>query len=304
MKKIKLLFASLALVAFTLSCDDDGGTSKIDLDNGGVPDINKVENETTENFINLNEIQEGNDITIGVTVGVGQGDVVSIDLTGFYTKASTGETEKNVFETGITTFPSTFTYSKADLLDAFDVLATDADFELGDALTFSATVTLGNGTVLNLINDDGSTNFGADVANSSQFSVVQTYNVSCPSDLGGTYEYITTNIGEPGGFTDAGPFTGTVTFTDTGGGVYDISDASFGGWIGLYGPDNIAEGVQLKDICNQIAYIGVDQFDEVFTFSNLVVNGNELSFHWENDYGEFGDTTLINPNGDWPPLTL
>ena len=30
-----------------------------------------------------------------------------------------------------------------------------------------------------------------------------------------------------------------------------------------------------------------------------------MSFHWENDYGEFGDTTLTRTDGtNWPQLSL
>ncbi|UQD54913.1 hypothetical protein [Flavobacterium sp. K5-23] len=128
---------------------------------------------------------------------------------------------------------------------------------------------------------------------------------ACTSTLGGTYAYSTTKMGEPGGGRVAGPVTGNVTFTATTPGVYAISDASFGGWIGLYGPGNIAKNVKLTDICNKIAYSGKDQYDEIFTFSNLVVNGTKLSFHWVNDYGEFGDTTLTRTDGkNWPNLKL
>jgi len=128
---------------------------------------------------------------------------------------------------------------------------------------------------------------------------------SCPSNLAGTYVATNTNMSEPGGGKVAGPITASVKFVEVGVGLYSISDASFGGWTGLYGAGNIATGVKLKDICNQISYSGVDQYGEVFTFSNLVVNGSKLSFHWENDYGEYGDTTLSRTDGtSWPDLKL
>jgi hypothetical protein len=127
----------------------------------------------------------------------------------------------------------------------------------------------------------------------------------CFSALAGTYSYSTTNCSAPTGETAAGPLTGTVTFTQSAPGEYEISDASFGGWIGLYGPGNVATGVKLSDLCNSIQYTGVDQFNEVFTMSNLVIDGANMSFHWENDYGEFGDTTLTRTDGtNWPALTI
>jgi len=128
---------------------------------------------------------------------------------------------------------------------------------------------------------------------------------SCISELAGTYASVTTNMGEPGGGRVAGPQAGTVTFTKISAGLYSISDAAFGGTTGLYGPGNSATGVTLQDICNQISYTGVDQYGEIFTFSNLTVNASKLSFHWENDYGEFGDTTLTRTDGtSWPSLFL
>ncbi len=128
---------------------------------------------------------------------------------------------------------------------------------------------------------------------------------TCSSELGGIYDYTTTNSSAPTGEFSIGPITGTVEFTDLGGGVYEISDACFGGWIGLYGPGNIATGVTLTDICNKISVTGTDQYGEIFTLSNLIINGNQMSFHWKNDYGENGDTTLIRTDGtNWPLLYL
>lgn len=302
MKKIKLIVASLFSLALVLSCNDDGGDSNLNLSAGAVPNIKKVEG--TDALINLLEIQEGNDISISITTTIAQGEVSSADIIGFYFKADDGSYEKVVLANDITTFPSTLTFTKQNLIDAFTSLNGDADFELGDQLRISADLTLPDGRVLGLLKEDGTQNYSPDIANSPLYSVVQNYNVSCPSDLGGTYNYITTNMGEPGGGTAAGPVTGSVTLTDNGGGVYSLSDASFGGWLGLYGPTGgAATGVVFNDICGTISYGGADQFDEIFTITDLVVNGSELSFHWSNDYGEYGDTTLIRPDGsDWPPL--
>lgn len=134
----------------------------------------------------------------------------------------------------------------------------------------------------------------------------------CFSALAGTYAYVTTNCFTPGPpiGNATGPFTGNVTFTaTTTSGEYSISDASFGGWLGLYGPqtntvNNTANGVKLLDLCGKISYTGKDQYDEIFTFSNLVITGNKMKFKWENDYGEKGETELTNPNGNWPVLSL
>jgi hypothetical protein len=134
--------------------------------------------------------------------------------------------------------------------------------------------------------------------------------LNCFSDLAGTYNYVTTNCYAPGTtpISVAGPLTGTVIFAATAdAGVYDLSDGSFGGWLGLYGPgaDDVARGLKFVDLCGEIAYSGEDQYGDDYTFTNLVINGSQMSFHWENTYGEYGDTTLTRPDGsNWPNLTL
>jgi hypothetical protein len=191
--------------------------------------------------------------------------------------------------------------------------ADDHDFEFDHEIIIPAYSTSASGEIkiLNDDEDEDTETFTLRVSNANtsnatiasqelSFSIID-----CYSDLAGTYSYTTTNMSEPGGGFVDGPVTGTVTFTAAGAGVYNISDASFGGWIGLYGPGNVATGVQFVDLCGEIAYDGVDQFNEVFTFTNLVINGADMSFHWENDYGEYGDTTLTRTDGtNWPSLVL
>lgn len=303
MKNIKIILTTLILALFASSCENDGGSSKIGYSsNGATPNIQKTSN--SDSFIDLTLINSGSNINLGFTIDKAIGNISSMDVIGFYIK-SDGTTYKATLISDITTFPKSYNINQTNLFNAFAELNSNGDFEIGDQLIITAELTLKDGTIQKIINDYGTNNFSSNIATSNLYKVFQSYNVSCPSDLGGTYNYITTNVKAPTGETAAGPLTGTVTFEDTGGGVYKISDASFGGWIGLYGPGNIAEGVTLTDVCNKIAYTGVDQYGEVFTFSNLVINGSQMSFHWENDYGEFGDTTLVRTDGsNWPALNL
>jgi len=301
MKNIKKIFAILTLLMLALSCENDGGDSKIDTKYGAVVDIQKQSN--TDNFIDLLAVQAGGDFNIGFSVNLGIGEISSIDIVGFYIKAN-GTLDKATLFSNIVSLPKTFTLKHNDLYNAFDNVNTPADFESGDKLIISAEITLKNGTLLKIINDDASNNFSSNIATSNLYKVFQTYNVACASYLAGTYQFTTTNVKAPTGESAAGPLTGTVTFEDLGGGLYEISDGSFGGWNGLYG-SGPAIGVQLQDSCNKISFQGEDQYGEIFTMTNLVVNGTKISFHWENDYGEFGDTTLKRTDGsNWPALTL
>ena len=302
MKKIKLIFTTLAILLLMPSCENDGGDSKINFKNGALVDLQKI--STTDSFIDLVAVNSGADINLGFIVDKAIGDFSSMDIVGFYTKED-GTIYKATLVSNVTTFPATFYISKTDLFAAFDELNTASDFELGDRLIITTQLTLKDGSIQRIINDDGSPNYSPNIASSGLYKVLQSYGVSCPSDLGGIYDFVTTNVKAPTGESAVGPLTGTVTFEDQGGGVYTISDASFGGWIGLYGPGNIAEGVTLTDVCNKIAYTDKDQYGEIFTFSNLVINGSEMSFHWENDYGEYGDTTLTRTDdSNWPDLSL
>jgi hypothetical protein len=197
-------------------------------------------------------------------------------------------------------------------ISQIDGNANDEDFEFTSEIIIPAYSIVGVGEIkiLNDTDDEDNETFKlriGDVNTSNALVTSQVLSfeiVDCYSALAGTYNYVTTNCYSPGppSNTKAGPFEGTVTFTATAdAGVYALSDASFGGWIGLYGltnsPLDFATGVKFVDLCGEIAYDGVDQYNEVFTFSNLIINGSTMSFHWENDYGEYGDTTLTRPDG-------
>lgn len=188
MKKIKLIFAIFALVVLMPSCTDDGGKSKLDLKVGAVPNILKAAG--TDGSINLLSVANGVKINLGVTVAVGQGDVVSIDLVGFYKKTTTYE--KAYLKKGITTFPTDFKFDQFDIMNAFTTVNAPSDFTLSSTLLVSAELTLKDGRVLKMYTDDGTPNYGADISNSTSFKVQQTYLMSCPltdaSNFNGDYK--------------------------------------------------------------------------------------------------------------------
>ncbi|WP_418263945.1 hypothetical protein [Flavobacterium faecale] len=298
MKNIIYTFKIIMFSMLLIACENDGGDSKIAIDRAAIPNIQKT--ATSDSFINLVDLNNNQPINLELSVAVAYGDISSMDIVGFYTQGNT--TYKSILKANQTTFPLTLSFTAQDIISAFSVLNTKEDFKIGDKLIISANVTLKNGKVYKIYDDNGEPNFGSDVSNSVQYSVGQTFLVSCPSFLAGTYSYSTTNIGD-GVFFTTDNYTGSVTFTDKSGGIYEISDGTFGGYDYLYG--ETATGVQLQDICNKISFKGTNQYGDSFTMTNLVVNGNKLSFHWETSYGEFGDTTLTRTdNTNWPDLTL
>lgn len=292
MKNVKLIIASLFVVLFTVSCEKDGGDSVIATSEGATPNIQKVAG--TDAFIDLVAVNDNTPIEISFTVDVGFGDVASADVMMFY--YSGDNVYKATFATDVTSFPATFSFSQAEIFDAFTELNSAADLAVGDALRITAELTLTDGTVIKILNDDGSANYGADIANSPLFSVVQTYNVSCPSDLAGTYSVLTTGTStDPGPSASENPianFPYNVTITANGGGNYTVSDA-FGGvymlWYDIYGLDFEVEGT-FDDVCGTISGAFPEPFGTEVTYTGTVNSDGTLSIHWINGFGDEGDS--------------
>lgn len=179
----------LAFISF--SCENDGGTSVINFTEGAVPNIKKIAN--TDQGLNIVALKAGQNINIGLTVSVGTGDVVSMDIIGVYTKGTV--VEKGILKANVTGFPATVNITQTDLYKAFNLLNSANDVDLTDKLVISADLTLKNGTVVKMFTDKGIANYGADVANSLVYSVLQNYIVSCPltdaSLFNGNYKVVT-----------------------------------------------------------------------------------------------------------------
>ena len=191
MKKLKLIFMMLAIVLLVPSCENDGGDSKHTLQEGAVPDIQKV--ATSDQSINLIAVNEGADINLSFTVELGVGEDVfqSLNVVLFYLKGD-GTISKFVLDNDITAaeFPKTYSLTLADLYADFDNVD-PGQIDISDKLIVSTEISLKDGTVIKMTNDDGTANYGTDISNSPLYSVIQTYVVSCPlddaSNFDGTY---------------------------------------------------------------------------------------------------------------------
>ena len=299
MKKIKLILAFLAISIAFFSCENDGGDSKLNLEVGAVPDIQKSEN--ADAFIDLIAINNDQPITLAFTVDVAQGDVKSLDVILFYKKANS--IYKAVLEANVTQFPKEYSISQSDIIDAFAEINSATDFEIGDRLIVTAELTLKNGKVIKIYNDDGTTNASIDVTNSPLYSFSQTYNVACPSDLAGTYSVLTS-----GSSTDPGPsasenpianFPYTVTITAKGGGSYTISDA-FGGvyilWYDIYGLTFEVPG-QFDDVCGVISGTFPEPFGTDVTYTgNVDPDTGVITINWINGFDDQGTSILTKNN--------
>jgi hypothetical protein len=147
---------------------------------------------------------------------------------------------------------------------------------------------------------------------SDQFYPAQklTYTVTkyCLEDIGGTYSYetVVTEVGDGGDLSGcAGVVTGDGELVPIGVGRYSISDVTFGQYDCAWG-DDPATGANLSNFCDLIAFGGKDQYDLIYTISSVSVSGDgtQLSFKWENDYGDKGETVLTRTDAKLWPLTL
>ncbi|GIZ07374.1 hypothetical protein [Flavobacterium sp. UMI-01] len=291
MKNIKALFKFILLSMLLIACENDGGDSKLAFDTGAVPNIQKT--QTSDSFINLVELNNDQTIKLELNIDIALGAIEAMDIVGFYTDATT--TYKAILKTDQTTFPFTLSLTAEDLINAFPNLSSRDDFKIGDKLIISANVKLKDGRIYKIYDDNGEPNFSQDVANANQYSVGQTYLVSCPSDLAGIYDVVST-----GETTDpfvapskvsATNFPYTVTITDTGGGNYTMSDA-FGGlylyWYDIYGITTPYEG-KFTDVCGTLSGKFEEPFGTQVTLTGTVNSDGTLSIHWINEYDDYAN---------------
>jgi len=201
--------------------------------------------------------------------------------------ASSFETNSNGFK-GI----SNINITASEAMAAFGL----SDLGPGDIFRFTGRVTTTSGQSFMASNSSAAVN-GAAFRGHFNFNLT----AICPSALEGTYQAISTGIwcGADDGYET------TVTLSKDGKTAYDVDDFSFGAYDPCYGAGagRPLGNLRLVDVCNKISVTGASQWGEVYTYSDMSVDGNSWKFTWVNDYGEGATTELINPAG-WPPLEL
>jgi len=303
MKRIQFILLAIVALTFTVSCENDGGTSVIPLDEGAAP--NMVKSATAPAFIDLVKVNNGEPITLEFNASVAQGNPVSTDIIGVYTTFA-GPVYNAVLQSNVT-LPQDFTLTATDIIDAFSEINSGADFQVGDVLTITTRFTMADGKVLDIVSTDGITGgTGTNIQTTVLFATVINYPVSCLSSLGGTHSYVSSNLQAITGTCPGGEVTGTVTWTDQGGGVYLTSDLGFGQYGTTCWNDTPATsgGAMFTDACNLIISGGQDQYGLTYIWTITDVNGPELSMSWVNDYGDSGDVVITREGGaDWPELS-
>jgi len=156
MKNIKKLSFIIALIALMMSCENDGGTSVIDLKKGAMP--NFIMAEGSPDFIVNTTFA---DLDLEFTVGVSIGNPKSFDLRVLY-KTIGGDIYGPVtLDSGVTSFPKDYVISGSEIIDAFSEISSSADMNAGDNILFYTSFTLQDNRVIEVLNSSGSPNYYA-----------------------------------------------------------------------------------------------------------------------------------------------
>jgi hypothetical protein len=287
MKTLKIIALTLILAICSTSCKDDGGTSVVPLDEGAVP--NMAKSATSDSFIDLVKVNNGEPVSITFSASVAQGNPASTDIIGIY-RTLAGPVYSATLFTDVT-LPQDFTLSVDDIVAAFDELNTTADIAVGDVLSLTTRFTMADGTVLNILNEDGTNNTGTNIQTTVLFTTIINYPVSCPSNLGGVY-----NVISNGDNTDGQPpainVPYVVTITDNGGGSYTISDGVAGvyqfWYCAPYGYCFDTNGT-FTDVCGTLTGSWTEAFGCQVNLTGTVNDDGTLSIHWDNCFGDFAD---------------
>ncbi len=259
--------------------------------------------EETNKLINLYNISGSNYTYTVEFVDLEQGDLVTeyrLEMT--YVDANPDNGDASVGPIVYATYgPSDFT-ENADGYQSISVSIpasaaisaanTTADaLKSGDAFQFRGFVTLADGNVYGAANSSSSVR-GAAFRGHFNFTLL----AECPSDLGGSYEYTSTD------YWCGGPETsGSVSIQALGGGKYQFNDWSFGTYGVCNGGGSAAGDLSFTDVCAEVTFTGfTDAFGDTWTYDSEV-NGNEWTINWENTYGQFGSAVIKYTGGaDWP----
>lgn len=292
MKNIKIITLFVTLLTLGVSCEKDGGTSKIALEEGAAPNL--VKDASSDQIIDLNKVTNGESVNLVFNAEVAQGNPASTDIVGIYTTLTGPVYRATLFSNA--TLPGDFTLTVDEIIAAFSELNSINDIQLGDVLTVTARFTMADGSVLEIVSPDGITGgTGTNIATTVLFATVINYPVSCPSNLGGNYTVVSNGASTDGGPTpDENPlvnYSYDIVLTDNGGGNYTISDGVAGVyqlWYDIYGYTFETAG-NFTDVCNTLSGSWTDAFGATINLTGDVNEDGTLTVSWINDFGDTAD---------------
>ncbi|MBQ4804285.1 hypothetical protein J8L88_15585 [Aquimarina sp. MMG015] len=241
MKKIKIITFILIIAGLISSCENDGGTSFVPLNDGAVPNMQK--SATGESIIDLVKINNNEPVNLEFSAEIAQGNPASADIVAVY-QTIAGPVYYSVLFSDVT-LPMDVTMSTDDIVGAFAEINNSSDIKLGDVLFITTRFTMPDGTVLNILNEDGTSNTGSNIQTTVLFTTVISYPVSCPTMLEGNYTstVVASNLSIPANFISPQQ----VTITQPSAGTYVLND----GTAGIFGAATPI-GLQFTDVCGTI----------------------------------------------------
>ncbi|TXE12537.1 hypothetical protein [Algoriphagus aquimarinus] len=191
---------------------------------------------------------------------------------------------------------TSFEITAAEAMAAVGLTA--ADIEGGDTFEFSVILNDKFGRSFNRENVSGNIAGAPFYDSPFQYFV----NVVCPSDLGGTYSFTSTNMDSVYG-SCGGTISGTTTWTPVSNspGGYTISDATFGFW-NCYGDSWGSGNVRINDACGKLSMSGADKYGVGYSITVLSSTPEKLVFVWINSDDETGEVTMTAQAGKPLPI--
>ena len=307
MNKNKILLALMAVLIFTMSCEDEDRLPLVVLDTVAKGAYPRLIDET-DKLINLFDVA-GSTYSYNIEfVDETGGTLVAeyvVDL--FYddNDPSNGDNSVGPIEF-IKMTPDMFTTNENGFLqaptiningaDAFQMAGVSIDdVTAGDNFNFVGRIVLTDGRIFSQTNSSA-TVVGPAFRGHFNFTMP----ANCPSDLTGTYNYTTTAVWCDDW--DGTDLTGTVDIIAAGGGSYYFSDWSFGAYGPCYGGIASQPGLQFAEVCAEVGFTGfMDSFGDTWTY-DASIDGEEWTINWSNTFNESASSVITFPGG--VPFTL
>ncbi|MGE5942995.1 MAG: hypothetical protein ACM31G_01525 [Flavobacteriales bacterium] len=175
MKKIHIIIVILALFMLNTSCENDGGTSVIPLENGALSNLTRTDG-SLEFIVNTTFTS----VDLEFNIELVYGDPVSYDLMALYKTIDGDFYGPVVIDANVTNFTKDYVISGSQVIDAFDEISSSSDLTAGDNIFFYPSFTMKNGTTLATLNSEGETNYyAADFNQIGGYSYFVAYPVVC-----------------------------------------------------------------------------------------------------------------------------
>jgi hypothetical protein len=180
MKNIKYSAIIFAIIALMMSCENDGGTSVIPLDNGAMPNFILIEG--SPDFIVNTTFA---DLNLEFKVDVSIGNPKSFDLRALYKTIDGNIYGPVTLDSGVTSFPKDYVISGSEIINAFSEINSSADMNAGDNIIFFTSFVLQDGRVINVLNNQGDPSYyAADFDQIGGFVYFLAYPVVCAPQPG------------------------------------------------------------------------------------------------------------------------